>query len=324
MKAMLRRRYGPPDAVLAFEDVAKPAMGEADVLVAVRAASVNPIDWHSIRGEPFFMRMITGLAAPKDPRIGADLAGIVEAVGRGITRFKPGDAVFGTCASYGGSLAEYALASDESIALKPANVTFEEAGAAGVGTLTALQGLRKGGARKGKRVLVNGAAGGVGTYAVQIAKTLGAHVTGVCSTRNVELVRSCGADAVVDYTRDDFTASGAGYDLIYDCIGNHSFSECRRVLARDGAVVMIGGGKGRWVEPLPGAIAASVRAAFASQRYLMLVSRPSRDDIDTIARFLAEGRVKSVIDRRYPLAETRAAIRYLEQGHARGKVVITV
>ena len=324
MKAILRRRYGPPDTVLSMEDVAKPAVGGKDVLVAVRAASVNPIDWHFIRGEPYFMRMISGLGAPKDPRIGADLAGVVEAVGPSVTRFKPGDAVFGTCATYGGSLAEYALASDESIALKPANVTFEDAGAAGVGALTALQGLRKGGAREGSRVLVNGAAGGVGTYTVQVAKALGAHVTGVCSTRNVELVRSLGADAVVDYTRDDFTAGGAGYDLIYDCIGNHSFSDYRRVLARDGAVVMIGGGRGRWIEPLPGAIAATICAAFSSQRYVMLVSQPSRDDIDTIARFLSEGRVKSVIDRRYPLAETRAAIRYLEQGHARGKVVITV
>ncbi len=324
MKAVVRRRYGPPDAVLSYEDATKPAVGDGDVLVAVRAASVNPIDWHFIRGEPFFMRMVSGLGAPRDARLGADLAGIIEAVGRDVTRFKAGDAVFGTCAAYGGSLAEYALASDESIAIKPANVTFEEAGAAGVGALTALQGLRKGGAGQGSRVLVNGAAGGVGTYAVQVAKALGAHVTGVCSTRNAELVRSLGADAVVDYTRDDFTASGGAYDLIYDCIGNHSFAACRRVLARDGAVVMIGGGKGRWIEPLPGAIAACVSAAFTTQRYLMLISRPSRNDIDAIARFMAEGRVRSVIDRRYPLAQTREAIRYLEQGHARGKVVITV
>jgi NADPH:quinone reductase-like Zn-dependent oxidoreductase len=324
VKAILRRRYGPPE-VLSLEEVAAPAAAEDEVLVAVRAAALNPIDWHFMRGEPYFMRLASGLRTPKDPRLGADFAGVVDTVGRNVTRFRPGDAVFGTIPTYGGgALAERALGSEASLAAKPANVTFEEAAAAPVAALTALQGLRKGGIARGHRVLVNAAAGGVGTFVVQIAKALGAHVTGVCSTRNVELVRSIGAEAVVDYTREDFTAGEAKYDLIYDCIGNHPMSECRRVLAPTGVVVMIGGGKGRWVGPLPGVLASFATAAFIGQRYLIFLAKPNRDDIATIAGFLADGRVKSVIDRRYPLAEAAEAIRYLETGHARGKVVITV
>ena len=321
MKAIVYRNYGSPD-VLRFEDVEKPAPGEDEVLVRVRAASVNPLDWHVMRGEPRFMRLLSGLRKPKDVRLGVDLAGEVEAVGSGVTRFRPGDAVFG---SSDGAFAEHACARPNHLALKPEKVTFEQAAAVNVAGLTALQGLRdKGRLQPGQRVLINGAAGGVGTFAVQIARTFGAHVTGVCSTRNVDMVRSIGADRIVDYVREDFTTGRERYDLIFDCIGNHSLSAFRRLLSPRGIYLMIGAGSGRWIDPFPRAIRALLLSRFVSQSLFMLIAKRRTEDLETLGRLIEEGQVKPVIDRRYRLSEVPEAIRYLEEGHARGKVVISV
>ena len=240
MKAIVLRSYGSPD-VLQYEDIEKPTAAADEVLVKVRAASVNPLDWRLIRGEPYVIRAATGLRKPKNARVGADVAGEVEAVGSNVTRLRPGDSVFGAIGTSPGAFAEYVCAKEDALVLKPANLTFEQAAAVPVAALTALQGLRKGRLQAGQTVLINGAAGGIGTFSVQIAKSLGAHVTGVCSTRNVEMVRSIGADQVVDYTREDFTASAMRYDLIFDCIGNRSLSACRRVMSKKGTYVVVGG-----------------------------------------------------------------------------------
>jgi NADPH:quinone reductase-like Zn-dependent oxidoreductase len=321
MKAIVYHDYGSPD-VLRFEDVEKPAPGAEEVRVRVRAASVNPLDWHVMRGEPRLMRVMSGLRKPKDPRLGVDLAGEVEAVGSAVTRFRTGDAVFG---SSDGAFAEYACARQNHLAPKPEKLTYEQAATVNVAGLTALQGLRdKGRLAPGQRVLINGAAGGVGTYAVQIARTLGAHVTGVCSTRNLDMVRSIGAENVIDYTREDFTRGGQRYDLIFDCIGNHSLSEFRRLLSPRGIYLIIGAGPGRWIDPLPRAIGALLLSRFVSQSLFMFIARRRTEDLETLGRLIAEGQVKPVIDRRYRLSEVPEAIRYLETMHARGKVVITV
>src|SRR5712692_1905326 len=236
MKAIVCHNYGPPD-VVKLEDIEKPTTADDEVLIKVRAASVNPVD-RLYRGRPYLVRIKIGLSKPKDTRLGRDVSGVVEAVGTNVTQFKPGDEVFGTCS---GALAEYACASESAFVMKPDNVTFEQAASVPITGLTALQGLRdKGKLQPGQKVLINGAAGGVGTFAVQIAKSFGAHVTGVCSTRNIDMVRSIGADEVIDYTQNDFTTSNHRYDLILECVGNHSFSECRRVLNSDGRFVMIG------------------------------------------------------------------------------------
>ncbi len=233
MKAIVYHNYGPPD-VLKYEEIVAPTAGDDEVLIRVRAASVNPLDWHFMRGTPYFLRIMTGLLKPKDRRLGVDVAGQVEAVGRNVTQFKPGDEVFGSCR---GAFAEYACTAESALVTKPDNVTFEQAASVPVAAYTALQGLRdKGHIQPGHKVLINGAAGGVGTLAVQIAKSFGAEVTGVCSTRNVDLVRSLGADRVIDYTQEDFTKSGQGYDLIFDCVGNHSLSAYRRVLSPKGNI----------------------------------------------------------------------------------------
>jgi NADPH:quinone reductase-like Zn-dependent oxidoreductase len=317
LKAIRFPRYGSPD-VLRLEDVETPEL-EADdqVLVRVRAASVNPVDWHRLRGEPWLLRAGEGLLKPKDPWLGADLAGVVEAVGPKVTSVRPGDEVFGMSIR---TLAEVARVTDQAVVPKPANVSFEEAGAVGVAALTALQGLRKGATEAGARVLVNGASGGVGTYAVQIAKALGAEVTGVCSTRNVELVRSLGADHVVDYTREDFTRGGERYDVILDAVANRSVRRLRRVLEPRGTIVWVGGAKGRTGgRPLLRLVGAVKRRGV-----VVFIAKRDRDDLLFLSGLLERGELRTVIDRTYPLDETAEAIRRLETGRARGKIVVTI
>ena len=303
----------------------KPVAADKEVLIEVRAASVNPLDWHLLRGTPYFLRLMAGLHKPKEARLGVDVAGQVEAVGSNVTQFKPGDAVFGSCR---GAFAEYVCASESALVLKPANLTFEQAAAVPVAGFTALQGLRdKGRIRPGQKLLINGAAGGVGTFAVQIAKALGAEVTGVCSTRNLEMVRSLGADRVIDYTREDFTQSGQRYDLIFECVGNHSFLACRRVLNPKGIYIGCGGGgpEIKWmIAPLAGMIAAQVFSRFVSQSSVGFIAKPNKEDLAFLCQMMETGKITPVIDRSYRLSEISAAIHYLEAGHARGKVVLTV
>ncbi len=323
MKAISYNRYGSPD-VLKCEEVRKLAVGDDEVLIRVRAAAVNPYDWHFMRGEPYPVRIAAGgLRKPKDSRLGADVAGEIEEVGRNITQFKPGDGVFGSCK---GAFAEYACASESKLAIKPDNVTFEQAASVPIAAFTALQGLRdKGKLQPGQKVLINGAAGGVGTFAVQIAKSFGAEVTGVCSTRNVEMVRSIGAHQVVDYTQENFTKSARRYDVILDCVGNHSFSECRRVLNLRGIYVAAGGTSDNWmIGPLTRAIKALVLSWFVSQRQVLVLAKPSKEDLTILGELMATGKVTPVIDNCYSLSQVPDAIRYLETGHARGKVVITL
>ncbi len=321
MKAIVRCDYGPP-AALRLEDVERPAPGDDEVLVRVRAASVNPLDWHYMRGTPYFGRLDMGLRKPKSVRIGVDFAGTIESVGRNVTQFKPGDEVFG---GRTGAFAEYVtVRADRAVVVKPPGLTFEQAATLPIAAITALQGLRdRGKLQPGQKVLVNGASGGVGTFAVQIAKAMGAHVTGVCSTRNVELVRSLGADRVVDYTREDFTQGAERYDLILDNVGNRSLLECRRVLGPGGRYVMVGGPSGRWIDPLPRVLGAFVLSRFVSQEMGAFLAQLNKKDLATLGELAQAGKVKPVIDRRYPLRELPAAIEYLETGHARGKVVIT-
>ena len=287
----------------------------------MRAASVNPLDWHYMRGTPFVLRLAAGLRKPKVTRLGADLAGQVDAVGKHVTQFQAGDEVFGVCK---GAFAEYVCASESAVVLKPANVTFEQAAAVPVAAFSALQGLRdKGQIRRGQKVLINGAAGGVGTFAVQLAKVFGADVTGVCSTRNLDMVRSIGAHHVIDYTQEDFTTSGQQYDLIFDAAGNHSLSDCRRALTPKATLVLVGGpNKGRWVGPLTGVLKAVVVSRFVSQKLRPCLAHSSKADLIVLRELLEAGKVAPVIDRSYPLSDVPEAIRYLEEGHARGKVVI--
>src|SRR5215472_15504270 len=322
MKAIVYCDYGSPDA-LKLEDVEKPTAAEDQVLIKVRAASVNPLDWHFMRGTPYIVRLQAGLRKPKVIRLGVDFAGTVEAVGKNVKRFKPGDEVFGGTT---GALAEYvAVREDRAVVVKPPNLTFEQAASVPIAAITALQALRnRGKVLPGQRVLINGASGGVGTFAVQIAKSFGAEVTGVCSTRNVEMVRSIGADHVIDYTKEDFTKSGQLYDLMLDNVGNRSLSECRSVLNPKGKYIMIGGESGRWIDPLPRMLAARVMARFVSQEMGMMLAQVKKEDLTTLADLMQSGKVTPVIDRRYRLSEVPAAIRYLEQGHARGKVVISL
>jgi len=314
VKAIVYERYGSPD-VLELRDVEKPSVTDDGVLVRVRAASTNPYDWHFMRGKPYFARLMFGLFKPKAHGLGADLAGEVEAVGKDVTRFRPGDAVFGEAA---GAFAEYTCVPEGTLALKPANLSFEQAAAVPMGGVTALQGLRdRGKIRAGQRVLILGASGGVGTFAVQIAKSFGAEVTGVCSTRNVERVRKIGADHVVDYTREDFTRSGARYDLLLDTIGNRSLRECRRVLQPKAVYVHVGGRMAR-------VLALPIVSPFVSQTLVQLIAKRNKDDLEILSGLIEAGKITPVIDRTYPLSEVPTAIRYLEGGHARGKVVITV
>jgi NADPH:quinone reductase-like Zn-dependent oxidoreductase len=322
MKAAVYTRYGPPDAIQ-ITDVEKPVPKDNEVLLKVRAASVNPLDAGLMKGKPHSFRIFFGLRKPRLTRPGVDVAGQVEAVGRNVMQFKPGDEVFGMCK---GAFAEYACAPESGLSIKPANLTFEQAASAPVAALTALQGLRdKGHIHPGQKVLINGAAGGVGTFAVQIAKSFGADVTGVCSTRNGEMVRSIGADHVIDYTRQDFTESGKRYDLIFDCFVNHSLSACRRALNPQGIYLIVGAPPKRWmVDILAPVIKALVMSPFVSQKFVVYIARSSREDLTTMSELMASGKVKPVIDKRYKLSEVPDAIQYLEQRHARGKVIITL
>lgn len=326
MKAIVYHHYGSPD-VLECEEIEKPAPGDAEVLIKVRASSVNPMDWHFVRGMPYFVRMMTGLRKPKFTTPGVDVAGEVEAVGRLVTQFKPGDEVFGAC-SLGarGAFAEYTCVPESGLVIKPDKVTFEQAASAPVAAGTALQALRdKGEIRAGQKALINGAAGGVGTFAVQIARSFGAEVTGVCSATNVDMVRSIGAGRVIDYTREDFTRGGDHYDLILDCIGNHSLSACRRVLNPEGKYIGVGGAGGRWmIGPLARVLAALVLSRFGSRKLIMILSKLRKEDLTLMGELMEAGKVTPVIDRRYRLSEAAEAVQYLEGGHARGKVMITV
>jgi NADPH:quinone reductase-like Zn-dependent oxidoreductase len=326
MKAVVYTSYGPPD-VLEIRDIKKPVPNDDQALVKVRAASVNPLDWHFMEGTPYAMRlMMAGIRKPKDPRLGVDYAGTVEAVGKNVTQFKPGDEVFG---NRSGAFAEYLCArADRAIALKPANMTFEQAAGVPVAGLTALQGLRdKGHVQAGQKVLINGASGGVGTFAVQIAKTFGAEVTGVCSGRNADIVRSLGADHVIDYTKEDFTKGAERYDVILDNVGTQPLSGFRRVLKPNGICVMIGGGgpkDGQWVGPMARPIKALLMSPFISQKMGMMMAQGNKADLNALADLMQSGKVTPVIDRTYPLSQIREAMKYLEEGHARGKVVITI
>ena len=325
MKAIVYCDYGV--ANLKLEDIEKPVPTDDQILVRVHAASINPYDWHFVEGTPKIMRaMGVGLRKPKDTRLGVDFAGTVEAIGKNVTQFKPGDEVFG---GRGGAFAEYVCPrANRAVARKPANVTFEQAASINIAGMTALQALRdKGNVQPGQKILINGASGGVGTFAVQIAKSFGAEVTGVCSTRNVDLVRLLGADHVIDYTREDFAKHPERYDVVLDNVPNHSLSECRRILNPNGKYVMIGGGgpnDNRWIGPFGRVINTMVLSPFVSQKMGMMMADANQKDLTILADMMQSGKVKPVIDRTYKLSEVPEAIRYLEQGHARGKVVITV
>lgn len=325
MKAIVYQNFGSPD-VLQCQDIEKPTPSDHEVLIKVRAASVNPLDWKLMKGGPFIFNLLMGLGKPKMKRPGVDVAGDVEAVGRNVTHFKPGDQVFGTCF---GAFAEYATSKSvtgfkSALVLKPDNLTYEQAASAPVAALTALQGLRdKAHIQPGHKVLVNGAAGGVGTFAVQIARSFGASVTGVCSTRNVDMVRSIGADQVIDYTRQDVIKSSQGYDIVLDCVGNHSFSEWTRVLSPKGIFVGVGAAPGVPMSRLlAGLIGAVVRSAFVSQKMAVFMANMNQPDLTTVRDLMTAGKVTPVIDRRYRLSEAREAFRYMETSHARGKVII--
>ena len=325
MKAILNCEYGVEN--LQLRDIEKPSPSENEVLVRVRAASVNPVDGHTIRGA-WLMRPMSGMRKPKNTRFGTDFSGIVEAIGKDVTNFKPGDEVFG---AKNGAVADYiCVKADRAIVMKPSNITFEQAGSVAVAAVTALQGLRdKGRIQAGQKVLINGASGGVGTFAVQIAKAFGAEVTGVCSTRNVDLVKSIGADHVLDYTREDFTKTDQRYDMIYDLVGNHSFSKRRRVLQPNGICVLAGVGgsgsnEGQLGRRLLGTLRALAASPFVSQKFVFYIAKLTKDDLNVLRDLMQSGKVAPVIDRTYKISETQDAVRYLEEGHARGKVVITL
>ena len=322
MKSLVARCYGAPD-VLTVEQVVKPTPADDQLLVKVHAAALNPLDWHTMRGSPYIIRMSSGIGTPTDPRVGVDFAGTVEAVGKSVTRFKPGDEVFGGA---GGAVAEYVVVRESrAVTLKPANITFEQAAAIPVAAITALQGLRdKGEIKAGQKVLINGASGGVGTYAVQLAKHYGADVTGVCSTRNVELVRSLGADHVIDYSKDDFTQSSKQYDLILDNVSNRSLSDLRRVLKPTGHLVVVGAEKGDWIGPLMPAIRVTALSPFIDQKMAFFIAQLEPGDLKFLGDLMQAGQMTSVIDRRYPLDEAAKAMEYLETGRARGKVIVNI
>ena len=324
MKAIIIGRYGTPD-VLRMEEVDAPVPGDGEVLVRVRASSVNPYDWHFLTGRPkLFRPAFGGLRRPKYRILGADLAGKVEAVGPGVTRFVPGDEVYGLTAA--GAYAEYAAVAEAELAAKPADLTFEQAAAVPLAGGTALQAIRdQGHVQPGQKVLINGASGGVGAFAVQIAKADGAEVTGVCSTGNVDMVRSIGADHVIDYTRDDFTSSSSKYDLLLDNVGNRSLSEYRRVLAPKGMYLASHGQpEHTWLGPIWFLARMALLSPFVGQKLTSFTAHPRTEDLDTLQELIATGTLRPVIDRAYPLVEVPEAFRYLERGHARGKVVITV
>ena len=323
MKAIVYRRYGSPD-ILALTDVPKPVVKDGDVLVRVRAASVNPLDWHLLRGLPYIARQSAGWRRPKRNIPGVDVAGVVEAVGRDVTGLQPGDEVFGEKTR---ACAEYVCGAEKLFVPRPSNLTMEQAAAIPVGGVTALQALRdKGRVQPGQKVLINGASGGVGTFAVQLATFFGAEVTGVCSTRNVELVRSLGADHVIDYTRENFTRSRQRYDLIVDNVGNHSLLALRRALAPSGTLVGVGidPTRGNWIAPIARILGAQLLSRFGGKKLGFMLAHIEREDLLFLKELIEAGKVTPVIDRCYPLREVPDAIRYLETMRARGKVVITV
>ena len=325
MKAIVQDEYGSPD-VLDLRDIDWPRIADDEVLVRVRAAGVNPGDWAIMNGLPYIARPVYGLGKPKNAVRGTDVAGTVEAVGSGVRRFQPGDEVFGWCGDLGGAFAEYASVSEDALAPKPANLTFEQAAAVPMAGIVALQALRdRGNVRAGQRVLINGASGGIGTFAVQIAKALGAEVTGVCSTRNVEMVRSIGADHVIDYTREDLTQKDQRYDFILDNVANHSLSDLRGALTPAGTLVPNGGGfDNHWFASGGRVISAHVLNRFVSNGLRPFIVSPKLEDLLALKELIEAGKLTPVIDRTYPLSEASRAIGHVGGGHARGKVVITV
>lgn len=321
MRAVVQDEYGSPDR-LRVAEVDVPVPGPGEVLVRVRAAGVNPLDWHFVRGTPYFMRLMEGLREPEKKVRGVDVAGRVEAVGPNVTEFEPGDAVFGEAM---GSFAEYATASVAKLAPKPDALTFDEAATLPTAGVTALAAFREEAPlRSGQRALINGASGGVGTFAVQIARSFGAEVAGVCSTRNVDLVRSLGADRVFDYTQEDFTLSGERYDVVLDLVGNRSPRELRRVLAPGGTLLLVSAGGGQWLGPLVDIVRAVAVSQFADHHAGWFVCEVTRADLEALAELVDAGDVRPVIDRTYPLADAPEALRYVEEGHASGKVVVSV
>jgi len=323
MKAVRYYCYGSTD-VLEYGDVEKPTPADDEVLVKVHAAAVNPLDWHFMRGSPYFMRLMSGLGKPTDPGLGVDFAGTVEAVGISVTGFKPGDKVFGGAGS--GAYADYTLVHEDGPqVIQPAGMSFEQGASVGVGALTALQALRdKGQLKAGQKVLINGASGGVGTFAVQIAKSMGAEVTGVCSSRNAEMVRSIGADHVIDYKKENYTQSGERYDVIIDMISNHSLRDNRKALTPEGRLVMVGGSTGNWFGALVRPLKASIYSKFVDEEFVTIMARLNQEDLVIIGDMIDEGTVTPVIDRRYPLDEVAAALEYSEAGRARGKIIVEV
>jgi NADPH:quinone reductase-like Zn-dependent oxidoreductase len=324
VKAAVRERFGAPKDVVEIREIEKPVPADDEVLVRVRAASINMADWYDVTGRPWIARPTTGLRGPKSNRLGVDFAGTVEAVGKDVMQFQPGDDVLG---GRDGSFAEYACVREErAVVPKPGSVTFEGAAAVPIAALTALQGLRdKGQLQPGQKVLINGASGGVGTFAVLVAKALGAHVTGVCSTHNVETARSLGADRVIDYTREDFTRDDERYNLLLDVAGSRSWSECTRVLEPDATVVLVGGPKAnRLLGPLGHFAAMRLGSMRGSRRFAFFVAKFNKPDLETLRELLQAGKLTPAIDRTYPLSEIADALAYLGEGHARGKIVVTV
>jgi NADPH:quinone reductase-like Zn-dependent oxidoreductase len=326
MKAIIYHQYGSPD-VLELAEVEKPTPKDDEVLLKIHAASVNPADWHLLRGQPYIARLQLGLRKPKHRVLGCDVAGQVEAVGKNVTMLRPGDEVFGSPFMHGfGAFAERVCVSEELLASKPATLSFDHAAAVPLAASTALQALRDHGRiEPGHKVLIIGASGGVGTFAVQIAKSFDAEVTGVCSTRNVEMVRALGADHVIDYTQEDFTEGGQRYDLMLQAAGTRSPSDCRRALTSRGTLVQISGeSDGRWIGAVDRIIKALVLSPFVSQKMASFTVKPNKEDLEFLKQLIEAGKLTPVIDRTYPLSEVPEAIRYLEEGHARGKVVVTL
>lgn len=322
MTSVIYRCYGPPE-VLEYTSVAKPQPTGNEVLVQVHNASVNPLDWHYMRGSPYIMRIMAGLGAPQDHSMGVDFAGTVVEVGSEVTHFKPGDRVFG---GRSGAFSEYVLVPENrAIVAMPHDVSFEQAAAVPIAAITALQALRDHGQlQAGQKVLINGASGGVGSYAVQIAVAMGAEVSGVCSGRNVDMVRSLGADRVFNYKEEDYTQSGQEFDLIVDMIGNHSALENRKVLTPTGRLVIVGGEKGDWIGPLLTPIKAALVNPFVDQELTSFTASMTQQDLEVLANMMADGQLRSVIDQRYPLKDIREAMAYSESGRARGKIIIEV
>ena len=322
MKAIVQDKYGAPNDVLEFKEIDKPVVKDDEVLIRVQAVALHAGDALMLRGVPYLMRPAIGLLKPKNHVPGTDVAGHVEAVGKNAKQFQPGDEVFGTC---NGACAEFACAREDKFVIKPANVTFEQAAAITTSAATALHGLRDAGKiQPGQKVLIIGASGGVGTFAVQIAKSFGAEVTGMCSTRNVDMVRSIGADHVIDYTQEDFTKSGERYDLIIDIAGNRSLSDLRGALEPKGTLVLVGGRGGPWLNGLGRSIRGQVLSPFYSQSTRMFFSFPNNEDLVDLKGLVESGKVTPVIERTYPLSETPEALAYVEEGHTQGKTVITV